>query len=232
MLAIATSANIACGFHAGDPAIMHRTIAEAKRRGVGVGAHPGFLDLWGFGRRPMPNETPETVEQIVRYQIGGLQAIARSLGHPLRHVKTHGSLGNLAAVSRDHAMAVARAIQSVDPALIFVVLPNTETERAGRSVGLPLAREVYADRAYDDTGNLVPRGQPGAVIEDPEEAVNRTLAMLSAGGIISQSGKRIPARIESVGVHGDSETTVATAGKLREALQAQGFELAPLEPAS
>ncbi len=228
MLAIVSSANVACGFHAGDPLVMHRTIDLARQSGVGVGAHPGFLDIWGFGRRPMPAETPDSLEKMLVYQIGAAQAVARSVGHPLRHVKTHGSLGNLAAASAEHAMAVARAIRAVDPALIFVVLPNTETERAGERLGLPLAREVYADRSYDDSGNLTPRSEAGAVIEDASEAVERTLRMLEENAIVSTSGRKIPVRIDSVGLHGDSVHAVALARCLREALDRAGIAVSPL----
>lgn len=228
MIELVTSANVACGFHAGDPLVIHRTIALAKERGVAVGAHPSFLDLWGFGRRKMLDETPETIERMLVYQIGAVQAVARGLGHPLRHVKTHGSLGNLAAVSFDHAMAVARALQTVDPELIFIVLPHTETERAGERLGLRLAREIYADRSYDDTGNLTPRSEPGAVIEDGEVAVERTMRMLAEGAIVSATGKRIPVRIDSVGLHGDSPHAVALARRLRAALEDAGIPVRPL----
>ena len=228
MLRIVTSANVACGFHAGDPLVMHRTVSIAKENGVGVGAHPGFRDLWGFGRRPIMGEKPEDVEKEIIYQIGALQAIAAAAGHPVSHVKTHGSLGNLIAVDADLARAAAQAIAAVDRNLILITLPGNELERAGERLGLRIAREVYADRTYDDDGNLTPRKQPGAMIHDADLACRRVLRMLEEQAITSVNGKRIPVKIDTICVHGDNPAAVAMAGRLRTALAEAGVAVKPL----
>src|SRR5215468_2209231 len=178
MLKIVTSANIACGFHAGDPLVMHRTLKGAKDNGVGVGAHPGFLDLWGFGRRPIHGERPADIEKIILYQVGALMGLATDVGLRVRHVKTHGALGNLAAEDRDLAEAVARAVKTIDRNLMLVAMPGQEVEKAGEKVGLPLVREIYADRAYEDNGNLVSRKREGAVIHDADVAAENVIRMI------------------------------------------------------
>ena len=228
MLKIVTSANIACGFHAGDPLVMHRTLKGAKDNGVGVGAHPGFLDLWGFGRRPIHGERPADIEKIILYQVGALMGLATDVGIRVRHVKTHGALGNLAAEDRDLAEAVARAVRTIDRNLMLVVMPGQETEKAGEKFGLPLVREIYADRAYADNGNLVSRRLEGAVIHDADVAAERVIAMISDRAIISRSGKKLPTRIDSVCVHGDTPGAVAMARGLRGRLEADGVTLAPM----
>ena len=228
MLEIVSSANVACGFHAGDPLVMHKTVSLAKANGVGVGAHPSFLDLWGFGRRMIQGEKPEDIEKMVVYQIGALQGIARAVGHRVGHVKAHGTLGNLAAVDRPTALAIGRAIAAIDRELIWVVMAGTELERAGEELGLRLAREIYADRAYDDTGNLVSRKLPGAVIHDAELAAGRVVDMVEAGAVISQSGRRIPVKIDTVCVHGDNPAAVAMARAVRSALEVKGIAVRPM----
>jgi 5-oxoprolinase (ATP-hydrolysing) subunit A len=228
MLKIVTSANIACGFHAGDPLVMHRTLKGAKENGVGAGAHPGFLDLWGFGRRPIHGERPADIEKIILYQVGALMGLATDVGTRVRHVKTHGALGNLAAEDRDLAEAVARAVKTLDRNLMLVVMPGQETEKAGEKFGLPLVREIYADRAYNDDGNLVSRRLDGAVIHDAEIAAGRVIRMIGDRAIISQSGKKLPTRIDSVCVHGDTAGAVAMARRLRERLEGGGIKLAPM----
>lgn len=228
MLRLVSSANVACGFHAGDPLVMFETVARAKENGVGVGAHPSFLDIWGFGRRPIQGEKPEDIEKAVVYQIGALQGVARALGHRVGHVKAHGSLANLCAVDRATALAVGRAIAAVDRDLIYVVMAGTELERAAAELNLPMAREIYADRAYDDTGNLVSRKLPGAVLHDPEEAAERVLAMVSESAIISQSGKRIPVAIDTVCVHGDNPAAVGMAARVRARLEGAGITIRPM----
>jgi UPF0271 protein len=228
MLEIITSANIACGFHAGDPLVMHRTLKGAKDNGVGVGAHPGFLDLWGFGRRPIHGERPADIEKIILYQVGALMGLATDVGLRVRHVKTHGALGNLAAEDRDLAEAVARAVRTIDRNLMLVVMPGQETEKAGEKFGLPLVREIYADRAYEDNGNLVSRRREGAVIHDADLAAGRVIRMIGENAIISQSGKKVPTRIDSVCVHGDTPGAVAMARRLRERLETSGIKLAPM----
>ena len=148
MLKIVTSANVACGFHGGDPLVMFETVSRAKDNRVGIGAHPSFFDVWGFGRRMIQGETPEDIEKIVVYQIGALQGVARAVGHRVGHVKAHGTLANLAAVERPTALAIGHAIAAVDRELIYVVMAGTELERAAGELGLRMAREIYADRAY------------------------------------------------------------------------------------
>jgi UPF0271 protein len=228
MLKVVTSANIACGFHAGDPLVMHRTLSGAKANGVGVGAHPGFLDLWGFGRRPIQGERPADIEKIILYQTGALMGLAADVGIRVRHVKTHGALGNMAAEDRDLAEAVARAVKTIDRNLILVAMPGQQIEKAGEKFGLPLIREIYADRAYEDNGNLVSRRLEGAVIHDAEVASERVIRMIEAKAIISRSGKTLPTRIDSVCVHGDTPGAVAMARRLRQRLEAGGIKLATM----
>jgi 5-oxoprolinase (ATP-hydrolysing) subunit A len=228
MLTIVSSANIACGFHAGDPRVMHQTLKMAEANGVQSGAHPGFLDLFGFGRRQIRGDSLEEIEWQIIYQIGALQGLAKSLGVKVRHVKTHGSLGNMAAEDSELAMAVARAVLAVDPELIFVVMPGLETERAGERLGLPLAREIYADRAYADTGNLLPRKVEGAVIHDAVVARERVLEMVREGAIVTASGARLPARIDSICVHGDTPGAVAMAREIRHGLEGLGIAIRPM----
>jgi UPF0271 protein len=227
MLDIVTTANVACGFHAGDPIVMDRTARLAKDKGVEIGAHPSFYDLWGFGRRPIQGERPADIEKQIVYQIGALQAVARAAGHEVRHVKTHGSLGNIAAVDADLAMAVARAVKSVDPSLILVVMPGNELEKAGDALSLKLAREIYADRAYDDEGNLVSRKLPGAVIHGPDEATARVLRMVEERCITSINGRQIPVEIDTICVHGDNPAAVAMARAIRTELEEAGVVIAP-----
>jgi UPF0271 protein len=228
MLDIVTSANIACGFHAGDPLVMATTLEAAKARGVGVGAHPSFFDLWGFGRRPILGQSPAEVEKQIIYQIGALQALAHAQGLKLGHIKTHGSLGNMANEDIDLARAVARAIKAVDPDFIFVVMPGLPTERAGEEAGLKLAREIYADRAYADNGNLASRKLPGAVLHDADEAAERVLRIVESGEVTSISGKRIAVRADSVCVHGDTAGAVAMARKVKARLTEAGYVVRPM----
>lgn len=228
MLDIITSANIACGFHAGDPEVMSTTLADAEKKKVHVGAHPSFFDLYGFGRRPILGDSPAQIERQVIYQIGALQALAHAQGMTLSHVKTHGALGNMAAENDELALAVAQAIYKVDKDLIMVVMPGMETERAALKLGLPLAREIYVDRAYADNGNLLSRKLPGAVLHDATEASDRILKMLDAQAIITASGKSIPVMIDTVCVHGDTPGAVEMAQQVRQRLEAQGVIFAPM----
>jgi 5-oxoprolinase (ATP-hydrolysing) subunit A len=228
MLRIVSSANIACGFHAGDPLVMDETVRTAKANGVGIGAHPSFLDLWGFGRRTIQGESPEDIEKIVAYQIGAMQGIAARAGAEVAHVKGHGTLATQAAADRALALAIGRAIAAVDRRLIWVVMAGTELERAGEELGLPLAREIYADRAYDDAGRLVSRKTPGAVIHDAERAATRVRAMVEDGAIHAESGKRLKVRIDTVCVHGDNPAAVTMARAVRETLDKAGIKIRPL----
>lgn len=226
LLDVITTANIACGFHAGDPDIMRATIRAAKARGVAIGAHPGFADLRGFGRRRM-DVTAEGLENIVAYQVGALAAIADLEGYPITHVKTHGALGNMCAERDDLALAVARAIRAVDASLLFLVMPGQATERAAQALGLRAFTEIYADRTYDDSFNLTDRKVPGSVLHDPAEAAARIAAMIKAQAIISTSGKIYPARINSVCVHGDNREALAMARTIRQSLETQSLNVEP-----
>jgi len=228
MLAIVSSANVACGFHGGDPMVIHRTIEKAASNKVQVGAHPGFNDLFGFGRRAIRGERPADIEKQLIYQIGAVRALGEAIGWPIRHVKTHGAMGNMAAEESDLANTVARAIRAVDRDLIFVVMPGMETEKAAERHGLRPAREIYADRAYGENGNLAPRSLEGAVIHDPQIVAERILHMVEDQAVTTMGGKRIPVRIDTVCVHGDTPGAVRIAGVLKERLQAAGIGLRPM----
>jgi UPF0271 protein len=231
MLDIVTSANIACGWHAGDPNIMVQTAALAKEKGVAIGAHPGFGDLWGFGRRTIRGHTMTELERMIAYQIGALMACAALAGHQVAYVKPHGALANMANDEDDVALAIGRGIKGVDPALVYMVMPGLATERAAETLGLPAVREVYADRAYDDTGNLTSRKTPGAVLHDAGQAAARVLRMIHEQAITTISGKRVPAQIETICVHGDTPSAVAMARTLREMLETNGIAVAPFRSA-
>jgi len=228
MLDIVTSANIACGFHAGDPDIMQRTVTGAVKRGVDVGAHPGFNDVWGFGRRAIIGDSLSSIENHIAYQIGALQAIAHAAGHKVTHFKTHGALGNLMFEDQGIADAIARAVKAVDRELLYVIPPNTEGEKAGERAGLHVLREVFADRAYTDEGHLVSRRLEGAMIHDRQEAAERVLRMVQDQCITALSGKRIRVPIDSICVHGDTAGAVAMALEVKNALTAAGVKLQPL----
>jgi len=231
LLDVVSSANVACGLHAGDPEIMARTFRLAKDKGVSVGAHPGFPDLWGFGRRRIPFSIGE-IERLIAYQIGAAQALALYAGHRITYVKTHGALGNIAEEDRDVANAVIRAVKTVDPTLIILAGPYGEQTPAAASMGLKAVAEIYADRGYTEEGRLIPRGQPGAMILDPNLAADRVIAMASAGSIVTASGTHLPTNIGSVCVHGDSPHAVATAKLVRTRLEQAGFNVAPFSSAA
>ncbi len=226
MLSIVTSANVACGLHAGDPEIMAKTFTIARERKVAVGAHPGFPDLWGFGRRRLPYTNGE-IERLIAYQVGAATALAAYAGHRISYVKTHGALGNIACEERAVADAVARAVRAVDRNLPLLSIALTELVAAGEAQGLEVIQEIYADRGYTETGQLIQRGKPGAMIEGAEEAAARVLAMVEAGAVITASGKHLPTPIRSVCVHGDSSHAVATAGRVRAVLEGAGVTVAP-----
>jgi 5-oxoprolinase (ATP-hydrolysing) subunit A len=226
MLRIVTSANVACGWHAGDPEVMSTTFKRAKELGVSVGAHPGYADLWGFGRRVLPHSTSE-VERLIAYQIGAAQALAIYAGHRITHVKVHGALANLAGDRSDVADAIARAIKAVDSALVWLVIAGTEGDRSGERHGLRLAREIFADRSYTDRGTLTPRSEQGAIISDPAAAGQRVLEMLELSAVISTSGKRVPTTIDSICVHSDTTAAVSIAAAVRRGLEEAGWMLRP-----
>lgn len=222
LLDIITSANIACGFHAGDPLIMHSTIEMAKARGVRVGAHPSFLDLWGFGRRPILNERPEDIEKLIIYQIGAIQAMAASLDWPITHFKPHGALGNMAAEDPDLARATANAVKAVDSSLAFVAMPFSESFKAGEAAGLNVICEVFADRTYDDQGQLTSRKLPGAVIHDAVQSTDHVLRMVKEATILTTGGKRLSVEAQTICVHGDTPGAPQIAEGMRDALEAAG----------
>lgn len=226
LLEIVSSANIACGFHAGDPDIMDRTVAECVRRGVSIGAHPSFPDLRGFGRRAM-DLTADEVRNDVIYQIGALSAFAAYHGTSVSHVAPHGRLGNLVATRQDYAAAVADAAHRVNPGLI-ILAQDGELAEAATGRGLPVAIVGIADRAYEDDGTLVPRGKPGAVIHDPATIVERTIRMVCEGFIESVSGRKLPVVADTVLLHGDNPGAVDLARLIRKELTAAGVTIAPL----
>lgn len=221
------SASIACGFHAGDPIIMAETVRLAKENGVSVGAHPAFNDLWGFGRREIRMSARE-IEYMVAYQIGALSGVAAGSGLKVTHVKPHGALSNMAHVDAEYAGAIARAIKSVDPDLIFVAIACSEMVTAGQKQGLRVAEEAFCDRAYDDEGKLASRKLPDAVIRDPEQAVRQVMSFINERAVITRTGKRIPSDIRTFCTHGDEPTGPAVASTVRAALEKNGIRVVPL----
>ncbi|MGJ8604237.1 MAG: LamB/YcsF family protein [Marivita sp.] len=224
LLQIITSANVACGFHAGDWDVMSDTMSLAVAQGVGIGAHPGFPDLQGFGRRRM-QLSHDSLRNLVRYQLGAAQAMARSVGGTVRHLKLHGALANMA--SEDVAMAHAcyEGALSVDPDIIIMVLAATQQQHAVEALGCRWAGEIFADRAYNDDATLVDRSLPGAVIHDAEVAGQRMVEMVKAGAIITESGAHIPAAVDTICLHGDGATAVQIARQVRAALAEAGVSL-------
>ncbi len=232
LLKTVTSANIACGFHAGDADTMATTMRLAVANNVGIGAHPGFPDLQGFGRRRM--QVPLlTLSNMVRYQVGAAQAMARAAGGEVRHLKLHGALSNMACTDYDMARACYEAALDVAPDIIIMGLAATEMETVARDLGCRWAGEIFADRAYNADGTLVDRRQPGAMIHDGDEAARNMVAMVQAGAILTGSGDRLETRIDTICVHGDSAEAVDLARTVRTGLEDSGivvsaFDGAPL----
>jgi UPF0271 protein len=222
-----TSANIACGYHAGDPRVMRETVRLAKAAGVAVGAHPGFPDLVGFGRRDM-SATPREVEDFVLYQIGALAAIAAAEGIRLQHVKPHGALYNMAVRDRGLAAAIARAVVSFDPTLILFALPGTELVRAAEAAGIRVATEGFADRAYQSDGSLTPRDRGGAVIEDVDEVVDRAVRMARDGVVASIDGREVSMMVDTICTHGDTPGSHNLTRALRDGLERAGLAIRPV----
>lgn len=227
ILGVVASANIACGFHAGDPNTMRRSVELAAGKGVSIGAHPGFNDLWGFGRRRIDTGLKD-LENMIAYQIGALQGIAAACGAKVTHVKLHGALSNMAAESYDVALAGARAVKAVDAGLIYLAQSGTEMIRSARDLGLMVAEEVFADRAYEDDGMLVSRKKPGAVLHDPAQIVENVVRMAKDQAVRSVNGRRIPVAVHSICVHGDEPTAVAAAIAVRKGLEDAGIAVVPL----
>lgn len=229
LLKIVTSANIACGFHAGDPDVMALAMAQAVAAGVGIGAHPGLPDLQGFGRRRM-QLTPTEARHLVAYQLGAAQAMARLAGGRVRHLKLHGALANMAAEDEALARACFEAALKVDPEIIITVIAGTAQARAAESLMASTAHEIFADRAYAEDGQLLDRRLDGAVLHDPKTITERVLAMLSAGGLITAKGAVLPTPIDTICLHGDTAEAVLIARALREGLEAAGLRLQPFDP--
>lgn len=227
LMEVITSANIACGFHAGDPDVMAETMRLAVANGVGIGAHPGFADLKGFGRRRLAL-SHEEIANMVTYQLGAAQAMARAAGGEVRHLKLHGALSNMASEDADLARVCYEAALKVQPDIVIMVLAATAMEQVVRELDCAWAGEIFADRAYKDNATLVDRSQPGAVLHDPEAITTRILAMLQEGAIIAESGKRIPCKIDTICVHGDTAGALAMTTGLRSGLEAAGVEIASL----
>lgn len=217
-----TSANIACGFHAGDPMWMQKTVALAERAGVAIGAHPGLPDLIGFGRREM-KITPEEAKYYVKYQVGALQAFTAT--KRLQHVKPHGALYNMGVADKAIARAIAEAVGEVDDKMILVGLSGSVWVEAGEEVGLKVAREVFADRALNPDGTLVPRSQPGSVIEDAEQIITASLKMVLEQKTTAIDGREIPIEADTICLHGDTPGAVELARKLKGRMKAAGIQV-------
>ena len=222
-----TSANVACGFHAGDPSVMRRTVALAKANGVAVGAHPGFPDLVGFGRREM-SASPDEVADMVLYQVAALAGVAASQGVRLQHVKAHGALYNMAVKNRALAEAIARGTAAFDRSLILFGLPDSELSRAGEKAGLRVAAEVFADRAYEPDGTLASRSKPGSVIHDQQEVVARAVRMVRDGVVTATNGSTITLRADTICLHGDTPGAATLARLVRRGLDDAGVAVGSL----
>lgn len=223
---IVTSASIACGFHAGDPDVMTRSVALCQARGVGIGAHPGFADLQGFGRRRILGLSAAELRALMLYQVGALAAIARARGARLTHVKPHGALSNMASADRALADVLVAACRAFDPALPVLAVAGTALEDAARADGGPAVAEVFADRACAPDGTLAPRGTPDATIEDPDAAADHVLRMVETGRVRCTDGSLRPVRAESVCVHGDGPGALRIAERVRARLEAAGVTVA------
>lgn len=222
-----SSVNVACGFHASDPVVMSETVKLAKKTNVAVGAHPGYPDLVGFGRRNMA-ASPKEVKAMVQYQIGALQAFCKAAHIEMQHVKPHGAMYNMAAKDEKLAHAIAEAIYEVDSGLILLGLSGSQLIRAGKETGLRTASEVFADRAYQADGTLVPRSREGAVIENEEIAVRRTIRMVQEGVVTSIDGTEIPIKADSICLHGDGKKAVVFAGMLQKKLTEADVTIVPI----
>ena len=227
VLSLITSANVACGFHAGDPRIMDETVHNAVIAKTALGAHPGYPDKVGFGRRAM-GCTPREVETDVLYQIGALGAFCRSRGVSLQHVKAHGALHHAAVAHLDIARAIATAVSRYDTQLLFVVLPGTYLEQAGREKGLRLAFEGYVDRAYNPDGTLVSRKLPGAVLDNPEQAAERAIKMIKDHYVEANDGSRVEFKVDTLCVHGDNPRAVEFLQAVHALCHSEGIALAPM----
>lgn len=227
LIKLLTSVNVACGAHAGDPIVMDATAKCVKEAGICIGAHPGYPDLQGFGRRAMAL-TPAEAKAYVIYQVGALDAFCKAYGLKMQHVKPHGALYNTAAKNYDLALAIAEGVKAVNPDLILMGLAGSESIKAAKAIGLKTAEEVFADRAYEEDGALRARGKEGAMITDENEAIERVIRMVKEGKVKAYSGKDIDIKADSICVHGDGEKALLFVQKIREELIKNGIELAPV----
>lgn len=228
IIPLISSANVACGFHASDPVVMQKTIKMAKQSDIQVGAHPGFLDLMGFGRRNMDISTEEA-KAYVKYQLGALYAFCKGENMEIQHVKPHGALYNMAGKNYDLAKAICEAIYEFDKNIILLGLSGSQLIKAGEDTGLRVAREVFADRAYEDDGSLRARSKEGAVITDENIAIDRVVKMVKENKVTSYSGKEIEIYADSICVHGDGVKALEFVKKIRERLISEGIEIIPLK---
>ena len=222
-----TSANVAAGFHAGDPSVLRATIRLAKANGVAVGAHPGFPDLVGFGRREL-NVTPQEAEDFVLYQIAAVAGVAAAVGVRLQHVKPHGALFNMAVRNKELAAAIAGAVAAFDKTLILFGLPGSEILNAGRAAGLRVAAEVFADRAYEPDGSLASRRKPNSVIHDPDAVVTRAVRMVKERTVVAIDGSVVPLEADTICVHGDTPGSDDLAAKIRAGFESAGVAVRPI----
>ena len=224
LMKVITSANVAAGFHAGDPSVLRETIRMAKANGVAVGAHPGCPDLVGFGRREL-NVTPKETEDFVLYQVAAVAGVAAAEGVKLQHVKPHGALFNMAVKNRELADAIARAVAAFDRSLILFGLPGSEILAAGKAAGLRIASEVFADRAYEPDGTLASRRKPHSVIHDAAVVVDRTVRMVKERSVVAMDGSTVPLQADTICVHGDTPGSDALAAKIRDGLETAGIDV-------
>jgi len=227
VIPLITSANVACGWHGGDPLVMTETFARCKTAGVSVGAHPGFPDLLGFGRRNM-SVSPDEAKAYVQYQVCAARGMAAAQNITLRHVKLHGALYNMAGVDYQLAEAICRGIVEIDPSIVFLSLSGSEMVRAAKDIGLKVRQEVFADRAYEPDGRLVARSKPGAMIHDEDEAVRRVVGMEKDRVVETINGELIPIQADSICVHGDGAKALAFVKRIRTALTEAGVALRAL----
>lgn len=221
-----TSANIACGFHAGDPTVIRRTIRMAKGAGVAVGAHPSFPDFSGFGRRPMQMD-PGQLEDLILYQIAAVAGVAAAEGVTLQHVKAHGSLGNMSHKDPVLAAAIVRAVVAFDRSLVLFAMPGAELMKAAQAAGLTAASEVFADRAYEPDGQLVVRSKAGALIHDPDLVVQRVVRIVREGTLVAIDGAILTLRADTICTHGDTPGAHELTRRMRAGLEAQGIKVIP-----
>ncbi len=226
LLDVVTSANVACGFHGGDPSIMRRVCRRAAEAGVRIGAQVGYRDLAGFGRRPMDVPAHELADEVV-YQIGALEVFARIAGTAVSYVKPHGALYNTCVTDSVQAEAVVRAVREVDPGLVVLGLPGSELLRAAEAAGLPTVKEAFADRAYDAAGHLISRRQEGSVISDPKSVVARCLRLVDEGRVTAIDGAQVSITPQSLCVHGDTPGALRLARRIRDGLVARGVQIEP-----